>query len=95
MSSYNPSPKDNTKLELSADLVDLTESLAKNVHDVWSKSRLDDGWVFGEERNDSLKTHNCLIPYEELPEIEKNYDRKTAIETIKLILSLGYEIKKK
>ena len=33
--------------------------------------------------------------YEELPEIEKEYDRKTAFETIKLIVKLGYSCQKK
>ena len=39
-------------------------------------------------RSDDLKTHPCLVPYEELPEEEKEYDRKTSIGTLKLIIKL-------
>ncbi|MCR5162371.1 MAG: hypothetical protein K6C06_11425, partial [Lachnospiraceae bacterium] len=43
----------------------------------------------------ALLTTPCLVPYDELPEREKDYDRMTAMETLKLIIKLGYEIKKK
>ena len=36
-----------------------------------------------------------LVPYDELPESEKEYDRNTAIETLKLIIKLGYKITRK
>ena len=52
------------------------------------------GWRRGPERNDSRKEHPCLIPYEELPESEKTYDRNTALETLKAIQALGYRITK-
>ena len=56
--------------------------------------RLEEGWVYGEKRNDDLKTNPCLVPYEELPEEEKAYDRNTAMETLKLIVKLGYRLEK-
>ncbi len=70
------------------------EDIAKSIHHRWMKKRISEGWVLGKERNDVLKTHPCLIPYEELSEIEKEYDRATARETIECLLELGYEIKK-
>lgn len=93
--NYLPSPLDTAEIALSDDLVGLTEEMARNVHDVWAQSRLSQGWRYGEARNDREKTHPCLIPYEELPEEEKEYDRRTATETLKLIMKLGYEIVKK
>lgn len=93
--NYFPSPLDTAEIALSDDLVGLTEEMARNVHDVWAQSRLSQGWRYGEARNDREKTHPCLIPYEELPEEEKEYDRRTATETLKLIMKLGYEIVKK
>lgn len=93
--NYLPSPLDTAEIALSDDLVGLTEEMARNVHDVWAQSRLSQGWRYGEARNDRDKTHPCLIPYEELPEEEKEYDRRTATETLKLIMKLGYEIVKK
>lgn len=80
---------------LPEDLNVLIERLAKNVHEVWARSRIEQGWTYGKERSDSLKQHPCLIPYEELPEVEKDYDRDTAIETLKLISKLGFKISKK
>lgn len=93
--NYIPAPLDTAEIALSDDLVGLTEEMARNVHDVWAQSRLSQGWRYGEARNDREKTHPCLIPYEELPEEEKEYDRRTATETLKLIMKLGYEIVKK
>jgi ryanodine receptor 2 len=68
--------------------------MAKNVHEVWAQTRINQGWSYGEERNDSLKKHPCLIPYEELTEEERVYDRNTSIQTLKLILKLGFKITK-
>lgn len=92
---YKPNPIDTSDIKLSDEIMELSELLAKNTHEVWSTSRIEDGWVYGEKRDDVLKQHPCLIPYEDLDESEKEYDRNTSIETLKLIIKLGYEIKKK
>ena len=73
---------------------ELLEELAKNVHDQWAKGRIGEGWTYGPERNDALKQTPCLVPYEQLPEIEKEYDRNTALQTIKFLLEKGYKITK-
>ena len=90
--TYNPSPVNLDSIELPTSLDDLIEQIAENVHDVWAKSRMDEGWTYGPERNDEKKTHPCLVPYNQLPEIEKDYDRNTAINSIKLVIKLGYRI---
>ena len=90
---YNPMPIDTSNVELPKEILELSEQLAKNTHDVWAKSRMQQGWTFGETRNDEKKETPCLIAYEELSENEKEYDRNTAIETLKLIIKLGYSIK--
>ena len=89
---YTPRPIDTDGVELTDDIVRLGEILAKNTHEVWSAARIKDGWKYGEERNDEKKLHPCLIPYEELPESEKDYDRGTSMQTLKLILKLGYRL---
>ena len=91
---YIPQPEQTDDIILSTDLNDLVEAMAKNVHEVWAESRILQGWTYGPERNDVLKHHPCLIPYEELPEIEKAYDRDTAVGTLKLICKLGFKITK-
>lgn len=89
---YKPQPIDTSDIILPGNLMALAEELAKNVHEVWAKNRMEQGWTFGEERNDENKKHPCLVPYEELSEEEKDYDRNTSQETIKLIVKLGYSI---
>lgn len=91
---YKPQPIDTSEVVLPNDLIELTEQIAENVHEVWSQNRINDGWKYGEVRNDANKETPCLVPYSELPESEKEYDRKTAFETIKLIIKLGYKINK-
>lgn len=92
--TYIPKPIDTADITLSAELQELTEEMARNVHEVWSQTRINDGWTYGPERNDARKKHPCLVPYDELPESEKEYDRNTSQETLKLILKLGFEIRK-
>jgi ryanodine receptor 2 len=66
--------------------------MAKNVDEVWAQTHMNQGWVYGKERNDALKQHPCLVAYEELSESEREYDRNTAMETLKLICKLGFKI---
>ena len=89
---YTPQPMDTKDVRLPEELNELVEQMAKNVHEVWAQTRIQQGWTYGPERNDALKHHPCLVPYEELPESEKEYDRNTSIETLKLICKLGFKI---
>lgn len=91
---YTPQPLDTSDIKLPVELEQLVEQMSKNVHEVWAETRINQGWTFGKQRNDELKTHPCLVPYEDLPESEKEYDRNTAIGTLKLIMKLGFKIEK-
>ena len=91
---YLPKPMDTSDVVLSEDLLALTEKIAANVHDVWAAGRIAEGWTYGAEKNAELKTTPFLVPYEELPESEKDYDRNTAMETLRLIVKMGYSISK-
>lgn len=92
--NYVPQPVDTSGIQLPEELSELVEQMAKNVHEVWAQSRMEQGWEYGDERSDALKQHPCLVPYEELPEVEKAYDRDTALGTLKLICKLGFKIVK-
>lgn len=94
MTTYTPKPIDTSHIDLSPDLSELVELLAQNNHDHWAQKRLDEGWRHGLKRNDLGKEHPDLVPYDELPESEKEYDRKTVVEAIKAIIALGYEIRR-
>ena len=91
---YTPKPVDTSEIVLTDDIMELCEKLSRNTHEVWSANRIKDGWVYGEKRDDEGKTHPCLVDYDELPESEKEYDRNTSLETLKLIIKLGYRITK-
>lgn len=93
--NYLPAPIDTSDVVLPESLMPLVEVMAKNVHEVWAKSRMDEGWTWGEQRNDELKQHPCLIDYNKLPDSEREYDRNTAVGTLKLIVSLGFDISKR
>lgn len=91
---YKPKPIDTSDVVIPEELLPLVEDIAKNVHEVWAQNRIKEGWTYGENRDNEKKTTPCLVPYEELSEIEKDYDRNTAIETIKLAIKLGFKIEK-
>lgn len=92
--TYKPQPIDTTNVVLPIELERLVEQLSENVHNVWAEMRIKQGWTYGQERNDEKKTHPHLVPYNELPEAEKEYDRNTSIGTLKLILKMGFKISK-
>jgi ryanodine receptor 2 len=92
--SYIPNPIDTHGIELSPELQELIEQISANVHEVWAATRIAEGWKYGKSRNDKCKEHPCLVPYADLPEHEKEYDRKTATETLKAISLLGFNITK-
>ena len=91
---YNPKPIDTSDVKLSDDLLELTEKIAENVHDVWTRGRMNEGWTYGPKKDIDKKETNQLVPYSMLSESEKDYDRNTALETLKLIVKLGYKITK-
>ena len=89
---YTPQPIDTTDVTLPEELEQLVEEMSKNVHEVWAQQRTSQGWTFGKQRDDATKHHPCLVSYEDLTEEEKAYDRNTSVETLKLILKLGFTI---
>ena len=89
---YVPKPADTSGVELPEELEKLTELIAENVHDVWAEGRIAEGWTFGDKKDAEMKKTPLLVPYSELAESEKDYDRHTALETLKLIIKLGYAI---
>ena len=91
---YTPKPRNLSDVILPEELTALTEAIAENVHEAWAAARLAEGWRYDTERSDERKTTPCLVPYDELPEIEKEYDRRTAIDTLKQVVSMGYTIQK-
>lgn len=89
---YDPKPIDTSDVVLPDELLRLTEKIAENVHDVWAVGRMREGWTYGEFKDPEKKTTPLLVPYKGLPDSEKEFDRNTALETLKLIIKMGYKI---
>ena len=89
--TYQPRPIDTSRISLGA-LQSLAEYLAEQAHEVWAKQRVDEGWTFGPVRDDGKKQTPDLVTYSDLPESERNYDRKVTEQTVKLIIERGYTI---
>ncbi len=92
--TYEPKPIDTSFVRLSPEILELTERLARHAHEVWAQERLRLGWTHGAERDDARRQHPCLVPYEQLPDSEKQFDRNAALETLKAILALGFRLEK-
>ena len=92
MATYQPRPIDTSGVVLPADLEELVERLSESNHDFWAQKRINEGWRFGPRRDDSAKEHPDLVPYRDLSETEKGYDRQSVVETLKAIVALGYRI---
>lgn len=95
MKEYNPQPIDLSKVELPEELNELREALAENAHDVWAVERMAQGWSYGSKRDDDKKETPCMVPYSQLPESEKKFDRDMAESSLKLVKAVGYDIIKK
>jgi len=91
---YKPNPVDTTKVEISKELQDALEVVSKNIHEVWAKQKMDDGWTYAPETDEDKKTHRCITEYENLTEQDKQYDRNTVTQTVKTLLKMGYKITK-
>ena len=89
---YRPAPIDVADVELSPELLELREAMAENAHEIWAAGRMAEGWKYGPKRDDTQKLHPDLLPYSDLPDSEKEYDRQTAMNTIRLLRKLGYEV---
>ncbi len=93
--TYDPKPIDTSDVKLDADITALGEQIAANTHDVWARGKLDEGWTYADTLDRDKKTHPLLVPYEELSESDKDYDRRTSEEALKLVLKLGFDIVKR
>lgn len=54
--------------------LDNPNALASSSHDSWMKEKINTGWVYGELKDPELKTHHCLVPFNELPVMQQAKD---------------------
>lgn len=91
---YTPKPIDTSSVKLSEEMAELVEPLAKNTHEVWARLRISGGWRYGPSRNEVQREHPDLMPYDQLSDEEKQFDRETVVELLKVIVALGYRLER-
>jgi len=94
MEEYIPKPIDLSDVSLTDDLIELREAIAENAHEIWAENRRLEGWTYGPVRDDKKKQTPDMVPYKDLSDGEKEYDRATAMRSIKLLKKLGYDLVK-
>ena len=87
-----PAPVDTSSVDLGESESQLSEQLAAESHHIWARLRIDEGWRRGPRRDDFRKEDPHLVPYDELPEAEKERNRKTSQQTLRSIVALGFRI---
>jgi hypothetical protein len=71
---------------------DELETLARQEHERWMRDRIADGWSYGEARDDARRLHPSLVPYDELPEDEREKDRDAIRDLPRMLAEAGFEI---
>ena len=92
--TYRPKLLNLSHVELPEVYNSLREAIAENAHDTWALERQSEGWTWGAQRDDSRLETPDMVPYDQLPESEKQYDRIMAADTLRLLLALGYKVVK-
>lgn len=52
----------------------LSGSTPEQLHEKWCQVKYAEGWTYGETKNETTKTHPCLVPYSELPREQRVKD---------------------
>lgn len=92
--TYYPKLIDLQHISLPSGYEELREAIAENAHDMWARERQSEGWSYGPKRDDAKLETPDMVPYSELPDSERQYDRVMAADTLKLLIALGYRIEK-
>ena len=90
--TYRPKLIDLKHVSLPKGIDELREAIAENAHDMWALERQSEGWTYGPKRDDDKLETPDMVPYAQLPESEKQYDRIMAEDTLRLLIALGYKI---
>jgi hypothetical protein len=72
-----------------------TEHLSGLEHERWMTEKLEDGWRYGEQRDDAKKHHPSLVPYDELSESEKEKDRDTIRQIPEILSGIDFQVSRK
>lgn len=87
--TFEPKPFNSSRSILSPTLNELVEMLAENTHEMWAKIRMEEGYKFGRKDDENKKILTSLLPYFFLLEEDKEKNRVSARELVKVITSMG------
>lgn len=68
------------------------EKMAEKEHERWMRLKIDAGWQYASQTNKALKHHADLVPWEKLPEEQKEKDRVMIRAIPKILQQAGYTI---
>lgn len=54
--------------------LDNPEATPEAQHGAWMSHKFEEGWIWGPVKDQTKKTHPCLVPYDELPERDRIKD---------------------
>ena len=90
---YRPKPgKPNREDRLMEFTEEEVDYLAKMAHERWAHEMRLKGWQYGNQRDDENKHHNCIMPWEQLPEELKGVDRGTMKAIPQILGNVGFEV---
>ncbi|XP_023320280.1 ryanodine receptor isoform X3 [Eurytemora carolleeae] len=90
--AYIPQPVDTSTIQLPSFVENIRDKLAENIHEMWAMGKIEAGWTHGERRDDTMGLHPCLTQFQNLPQAEKRYNVQLAVQTLRTIIALGYNI---
>ncbi|XP_075257500.1 ryanodine receptor 2-like isoform X3 [Convolutriloba macropyga] len=94
VTAFHPQPVDLQKVNLNQAVLRLRVLMAEWFHEQWSISKIEAGWIYGEQGIDEHRRyHDCLKPFAKLNEDQQYVEIMTADEIIRTVLALGYTIK--
>ena len=71
------------QVQLQAFVENIRDKLAENIHEMWAVTKIETGWIYGEERDDLEMLHPCLTQFQNLPTAEKRYNIQLALQTLR------------
>ncbi|KAL4238125.1 Ryanodine receptor 2 [Mactra antiquata] len=89
---FVPLPVDTGSVQLPVYIESVRDKLAENLHEVWAMNKIEQGWSWGESRDDMHRKNPSLTSFEKLPISEKKYVITVSFETLRTLLALGYHV---
>lgn len=78
------------QIQLPAYIENVRDKLAENLHEIWAASKIEQGWSYGEVRDDPRKKNPSINNFEKVPMTEKKYVITVSFETLRYMSKLVF-----